>query len=54
MAPEPFRVSEQAIGDIDAIWLYLLEREGVETADKIVTKFFRAFDLSRIPNKGQI
>jgi hypothetical protein len=35
---DPFQLAEDAIFDIDAIWLYLLEKEGVETADRIVTE----------------
>ena len=40
---EPFQLAEDAILDIDAIWLYLLEREGLETADRIVTEIFKGF-----------
>jgi plasmid stabilization system protein ParE len=39
----PFQLAEDAIVDIDEIWLYLLEREGLETADRIVTEIFQAF-----------
>jgi plasmid stabilization system protein ParE len=28
---------------MDAVWLYLLEHEGVETADRIVTDLFKSF-----------
>jgi len=39
--------------DIDAIWLYLLEKEGLETPDRIVTELFKGFyKLADIPNAG--
>jgi hypothetical protein len=38
---EPFQLAEDAILDVDGIWLYLLEREGVETADRIVTEILQ-------------
>ncbi len=40
---DPFQLTEEAIFDLDAIWLYLLEREGLETADRIVTDIFNGF-----------
>jgi plasmid stabilization system protein ParE len=40
---DPFRLTEEAIFDIDAIWLYFLERENLETADRIVTDLFKGF-----------
>jgi plasmid stabilization system protein ParE len=50
---EPFQLAEDAILDIDAIWLYLLEREGLETADRIVTEVFKSFyKLADVPNSG--
>jgi plasmid stabilization system protein ParE len=50
---DPFRLTDEAILDIDAIWLYLLDKEGVETADRIVTDLFRGFyKLADIPNSG--
>jgi plasmid stabilization system protein ParE len=50
---EPFRLVEEAILDIDAIWLYLLEREGLETADRIVTEIFKGFyRLAEMPAIG--
>lgn len=50
---DPFRLTEDAVVDIDAIWLYLLEKEGVETADRIVTELFKGFyKLADIPNIG--
>jgi plasmid stabilization system protein ParE len=50
---DPFHLTEDAIFDIDAIWLYLLEKEGVEIADRIVTELFKGFyKLSDIPNAG--
>ena len=50
---DPFTLTDDAIFDIDAIWLYLLDREGVETADRIVTELFKGFyKLAEIPNSG--
>jgi len=50
---DPYQLTEDAILDIDAIWLYLLEREGVKTADRIVTELFKGFDeLADVPNSG--
>ena len=50
---ESFKLTDDAIFDIDAIWLYLLNKEGVETADRIVTELFKGFDkLAAIPNSG--
>jgi plasmid stabilization system protein ParE len=40
---DPFQLTEEAIFDIDAIWLYLLERDGLETADRVVTDIFKGF-----------
>ena len=42
---EAFQLTEDAILDIDAIWLYLLERESLEMADQIVTEIFKGFYL---------
>ena len=48
-----FQLTEEAIFDIDAIWLYLLGREGLETADRIVAELFKGFDkLAKIPSSG--
>jgi plasmid stabilization system protein ParE len=50
---DSFRLTEDAILDIDAIWLYLLKKEGLEMADRIVAELFRGFDkLADIPNSG--
>lgn len=50
---EPFQLAEDAILDIDAIWLYLLEREGLQTADRIVTDIFKGFyRLAEMPGIG--
>ena len=50
---DPFQLTEDAILDIDAIWLYLLDKEGVETADRIVTELFKGFyKLAEIPKAG--
>lgn len=50
---EPFQLTEDAILDIDAIWLYLLERESLETADRIIAALFDAFyRLAEMPGIG--
>jgi plasmid stabilization system protein ParE len=50
---DPFQLTEDAILDIDAIWLYLLAREGVETADRIVAEIFLGFyRLADNPSSG--
>lgn len=50
---DSFQLADDAILDIDGIWLYLLEKEGVETADRVVTELFKGFDkLADIPNSG--
>ena len=40
---DPFQLTEDAIFDIHAIWLYLLQRESLETADRVVTDIFNGF-----------
>ena len=48
---DPFELTEDAIFDIDAIWLYVLQKEGVVTADRIVTELFKGFyKLASSPN----
>ncbi len=50
---DPFQLTDDAVGDIDAIWLYLLNREGVQTADRIVADLFQCFyKLAEVPNSG--
>jgi plasmid stabilization system protein ParE len=50
---EPFQLAEDAILDIDSIWLYLLEREGLQTPDRIVTELFKGFyRLAEMPGIG--
>jgi toxin ParE1/3/4 len=50
---DPFQLTDDAIVDIDAIWLYLLQRSGVATEDRVVTELFKGFDrLAEIPNCG--
>ena len=50
---DSYQLTEDAILDIDAIWLYLLEKEGEETADRIATDLFKGFyKLADIPNRG--
>lgn len=40
---DPFQLAAGAIFDIEAAWLFLLEKEGLEPADRIVTDLFKAF-----------
>jgi toxin ParE1/3/4 len=50
---DPFQLTRDAIFDIDAIWLYLLEREGAETADRIVAELFKGFyKVAEVPGIG--
>jgi len=50
---DEFQLTEDAILDIDAIWLYLLQKESEQTADRIVTEIFKGFyKLADIPNSG--
>lgn len=50
---DAFQLAEDAVLDIDAIWLFLLERTGLETADRIVAVLFNSFSrLAEIPNSG--
>jgi hypothetical protein len=45
---DPFQLAQDAILDIDEIRLYLLEKEAVETADRIVTGRFKDLNVSRL------
>jgi plasmid stabilization system protein ParE len=50
---DPFQLTRDAIFDIDAIWLCLLEKEGMETADRIVAELFKGFyKLAEVPSSG--
>ena len=50
---DPFQLTEDAILDINAIWLYLLEKEGLVTADRIAGELFKGFyKLADTPNSG--
>ena len=50
---DPFEITEDAVIDLDAIWLYLLQKEDLETADRILTELFKAFyKLADTPNSG--
>jgi len=50
---DQFQLTEDVIVDIDAIWLYLVEKEGVETADRVVVELFKGFyKLAEIPSSG--
>jgi plasmid stabilization system protein ParE len=50
---DPFQLTDDAIFDIDAIWRYLLQKDGIELADQTVTEFFKFFyRLADIPASG--
>lgn len=50
---DPFQLADEAIFDIDAIWLYLLEKAGLDAADRVVTELFKGFyRLAVSPNRG--
>lgn len=50
---DPFQLTEDAISDIDAIWLYFRERADLETADRVVTEIFKGFyRLAEMPARG--
>lgn len=50
---DAFHLSDEAIGDIDAIWFYLLKRAGLEIADRVVGELFEAFHkLAHVPGSG--
>jgi len=50
---DPFQLSEDVILDIDAVWLYLLEKDSVAAADRFVEELFDAFHkLAAIPSMG--
>ena len=50
---DPFQLAGETVLDIDSIWRFLLDREGLETADRIVTELFKSFELlARVPNCG--
>jgi plasmid stabilization system protein ParE len=40
---DKFRLTDDAVLDVDEIWLYLLWNENLETADRIVTDLFKGF-----------
>jgi len=50
---DQFHLTDEAIFDIDAIFLYLLHKANEEIADRVVTELFKAFyRLAEIPNSG--
>lgn len=50
---DEFQLTEDAVLDIDAIWLYLLHKETEQIADRIVTEIFKGFyKLADFPNTG--
>ena len=50
---DPFHLTEDAIFDLDAIWLYQLDKNGLNGADETVTNLFKVFyRLARLPNIG--
>ena len=40
-----YRITEEARADLDAIWLYVAERGGIETADRLIDAFIERFPL---------
>jgi hypothetical protein len=51
---DSFRLTEDAILDIDAIWLYLLKKEGMETADRIVAELWPLQILGALHGKRNV
>ena len=50
---DEFQLTDEAILDIDGIFLYLLHKASEETADRVVTELFKAFyKLADLPNSG--
>jgi len=50
---DPFQLTEEDVSDVHAIWLYLLEREGLDLADRAVTELFKEFyRLADMPSAG--
>lgn len=48
-----YQLTDDAILDVDAIWLYLLERDSEAVADRIVEELFQSFQrLAQVPNSG--
>lgn len=52
-AQDPFQLTDNAVLDIDGIWAFLLERDSLETADRIVLELFQTFyKIAGAPNSG--
>jgi toxin ParE1/3/4 len=48
-----YRVTDEARADLDAIWLYVAERGGTETADRLIDAIIERFPrLASIPGMG--
>ena len=40
-----YRITDEARADLDAIWLYVAERGGIETADRFIDAIIERFPL---------
>jgi plasmid stabilization system protein ParE len=40
-----YRITGEARADLDAIWLYVAERGGIETADRMIDAIIKRFPL---------
>ncbi len=48
-----FRLSDEALADVHSVWVYLLKRAGLRTADRVVKELFDEFQkLADAPNRG--
>ena len=48
-----YRITDEARADLDAIWLYVAERGGIETADRLIDAIIERFPLlASIPGMG--
>jgi len=49
-----YRITEEALADLDAIWLYVAERGGLETADRLIDTIIERFPrLAASPGMGR-
>jgi toxin ParE1/3/4 len=48
-----YRITDEARADLDAIWLYVAERGGIETADRLIDAIIERFPrLASTPGMG--
>jgi toxin ParE1/3/4 len=40
-----YRITDEARADLDAIWLYVAERGGIDTADRLIDAIIERFPL---------